>query len=222
MYESAVETHAERCAQAVTLLGWTWLLAGMATLQVHPLKLIMVVCLCCLCYEQISGAAGRGHRSGIHWCSRCMQPDDEHGSMLTICDKHDATCSASSLAPLAAASVPFLNGVRLVLVGCGVVSAPTLVAAMSRSKDREELLQGPLIYTIVLTLATVLSWRTHIPGLCMVAMMCGGDGLADLVGRRMGTARLPWNTRKSWAGSFAMFAGGFLLMCGCVAPPMPC
>ena len=49
--------------------------------------------------------------------------------------------------------------------------------------------------------------------------MCGGDGLADLVGRRWGASnRLPWNQNKSWAGSLAMLlserggagAGGWL------------
>lgn len=36
-------------------------------------------------------------------------------------------------------------------------------------------------------------------------MMCGGDGLADIVGRRWGANnRLPWNEAKSWAGSAGM------------------
>ena len=41
--------------------------------------------------------------------------------------------------------------------------------------------------------------------------MCGGDGLADIVGRRFGRARIPWNHQKTWMGSFGMFLGGFLL-----------
>ena len=46
-------------------------------------------------------------------------------------------------------------------------------------------------------------------------MMCGGDGLADIVGRRWGgAARLPWNAAKSWAGTAAMFAGGFAMATG--------
>jgi dolichol kinase len=41
--------------------------------------------------------------------------------------------------------------------------------------------------------------------------MCGGDGLADIVGRRLGKGNaLPWNGDKSFAGSVAMFLGGFL------------
>jgi phytol kinase len=42
-------------------------------------------------------------------------------------------------------------------------------------------------------------------------ILCGGDGLADLVGRRYGRRKLPHNPEKSWAGSGAMFAGGFVL-----------
>ena len=39
---------------------------------------------------------------------------------------------------------------------------------------------------------------------------CGGDGLADIVGRRLGSTNpLPWNPQKSWAGSAAMLLGGF-------------
>ena len=41
----------------------------------------------------------------------------------------------------------------------------------------------------------------------VLSLMCGGDGLADIIGRKFGTAKLPFNTSKSWAGSAAMFAG---------------
>lgn len=44
----------------------------------------------------------------------------------------------------------------------------------------------------------------------VTSLMCGGDGLADIVGRRLGAGNpLPWNPGKSWAGSAAMFLGGF-------------
>jgi phytol kinase len=41
-------------------------------------------------------------------------------------------------------------------------------------------------------------------------MMCGGDGLADVVGRRFGAVKIPFNKEKSFAGSAAMFGGGFV------------
>ena len=69
--------------------------------------------------------------------------------------------------------------------------------------------RGPLYYVIVLVAATALYWRGSPVGLVAASLMCGGDGLADIVGRRLGRGhRLPWNADKSWAGSAAMFAGG--------------
>ncbi|MEW5305561.1 MAG: hypothetical protein WDW36_008093 [Sanguina aurantia] len=83
-----------------------------------------------------------------------------------------------------------------------------LVNSVSRFGDKEELLRGPLYYCIVLIAATILCWRDHPAGLVAIAMMCGGDGLADIVGRRLGTIKLPYNRSKSWAGSSAMMVGG--------------
>ncbi|GIL55637.1 hypothetical protein Vafri_11191 [Volvox africanus] len=103
-----------------------------------------------------------------------------------------------------------LNGIRLLAVGSGLVRDQGLVKSVSRSGDRGELLKGPLVYVVTLVAATALSWRDNPAGLIAVSMMCGGDGLADIVGRRWGAgAKLPWNNAKSWAGSFAMLVGGY-------------
>jgi dolichol kinase len=42
-------------------------------------------------------------------------------------------------------------------------------------------------------------------------LVCGGDGLADIVGRRWGTLKLPWSRDKSWIGSLGFFVGAWLL-----------
>jgi phytol kinase len=42
-------------------------------------------------------------------------------------------------------------------------------------------------------------------------MMCGGDGIADIVGRRVKSPRLFWSREKSVAGSLSVFWGGALL-----------
>ncbi len=48
-----------------------------------------------------------------------------------------------------------------------------------------------------------------------VCLMCGGDGLADIVGRRFGGGnKLPWNGTKSAAGSLAMLLGGTVMAAG--------
>ena len=57
--------------------------------------------------------------------------------------------------------------------------------------------------------ATVVYWRVSPTGALAMSLMCGGDGLADVVGRRLGQGNaLPWNPAKSWAGSAAMLLGG--------------
>lgn len=45
-------------------------------------------------------------------------------------------------------------------------------------------------------------------------MMCGGDGIADIMGRRFGKLKIPYNQQKSWAGSISMFVFGFFVSMG--------
>ena len=42
-------------------------------------------------------------------------------------------------------------------------------------------------------------------------MLCGGDGLAEILGRNYGKTSLPWNKGKSWIGSAGFFTGGWIL-----------
>jgi len=117
-----------------------------------------------------------------------------------------------------AAVVPSLNGVRLLLAGTGVVADPRAVSAMTRTGDPKELLRGPLYYVVVLLAVTAVYWRASPVGLVIASLMCGGDGLADIVGRRLGASNpLPWNPAKSWAGSAAMMGGGFAMSMALIA-----
>ncbi|DBA89753.1 hypothetical protein WJX79_005677 [Trebouxia sp. C0005] len=116
--------------------------------------------------------------------------------------------SAGSTARYFAAVVPLLNALRLILVGAGIVKGEGTVKAVSRGGDRRELLRGPLFYVLIMTAVTVVFWRESPVGMMVLSLMCGGDGLADIIGRKFGTAKLPFNMSKSWAGSAAMFAGG--------------
>ncbi|CAI7915316.1 unnamed protein product, partial [Closterium sp. NIES-53] len=72
-----------------------------------------------------------------------------------------------------------------------------------------ELLGGPLYYILTLAFVTITFWRSSPVGGVALALMCGGDGIADIVGRRVGSAKLPWNDQKSWAGSVAMLLFGY-------------
>lgn len=44
-------------------------------------------------------------------------------------------------------------------------------------------------------------------------------GIADIMGRRFGSLKLPYNQQKSWAGSISMFVFGFLISIGWVLKP---
>lgn len=125
--------------------------------------------------------------------------------------------STAPYARFIAAFVPFLNLIRILAVGTGVWQDPGFVKSVSREGDRSELLRGPLYYCIVMVAATVLFWRENPAGLIAISMMCGGDGFADMVGRRLGTVKLPFNTNKSYAGSLAMFIAGGLMSLGFTA-----
>jgi phytol kinase len=108
-----------------------------------------------------------------------------------------------------AALVPLAITAQFLLVGLGVIQDPAAVQAMSRSGDRREILRGPLYYGLIFVALTILYWRQSPIGITALMLLCGGDGLADILGRRFGQVKLPWNAGKSWAGSLGMFLGGW-------------
>lgn len=116
-----------------------------------------------------------------------------------------------SISRYLAALVPFLIVLQLFLVGKGKIKDRTSILSMARSGEKTELLRGPLLYGIVFVLITIFFWKT-IHAVVALMILCGGDGIADLVGSRLRTARLPWTRNKTIAGSVAMFLGGLLLV----------
>jgi len=116
----------------------------------------------------------------------------------------------SALAPYLAALVPLGITVQFILVGSGVVKDPAAVEAMSRTGDRREILRGPLFYGVAFVVLTIAFWRHSPIGIVALMILCGGDGLADIVGKRISGFRLPWSPKKTVAGSLTMLFGGFL------------
>jgi len=110
-----------------------------------------------------------------------------------------------------AALVPLLFTVQFALIGLGVIKDEASVKAMSRSGDRREILRGPLFYGIIFVLMTLVYWKDSPIGMTAVMLMCGGDGLADIMGRGLKSPRLPWSKDKSVAGSLGMLLGGWVL-----------
>lgn len=138
--------------------------------------------------------------------------------------------SAGASARYWAALVPLMLTLGFLATGLGWIENPDLVKSSTRNGVPGELLRGPLYYGIVFVVCTVLFWRESPVGILALMVMCGGDGLADVVGRRWGSVKLPFSPEKSWAGSAAMFLGsltfgiGYLILFeqwGYVQLPLP-
>jgi len=110
-----------------------------------------------------------------------------------------------------AALVPLLITAQFFLVGTGVMKDDAAVQAMTRTGNPREILRGPLFYGIMFVMLTVVYWNDSPIGITALMMMCGGDGVADIVGRRIRSPKLPWSPEKSVAGSLSVFVGGALL-----------
>ncbi|MFZ6018584.1 MAG: diacylglycerol/polyprenol kinase family protein, partial [Chloroflexota bacterium] len=109
-----------------------------------------------------------------------------------------------------AALVPFAITVQFFLIGIGVIRDQAAVDGMSRSGDPREILKGPLYYGIVFVILTIVYWYDSPIGITALMMMCGGDGLADVIGKRLPSQPIPWSPRKTWLGTAAMFTAGWL------------
>ena len=107
--------------------------------------------------------------------------------------------------------VPLVITAQFALVGTGLIKDEAAVKAMSRTGDRSEILRGPLFYGIMFIAMTLLYWKDSLIGIPALMMMCGGDGIADIIGRRVRSPKLPWSPEKSMSGSLSVFAGGWLL-----------
>ncbi|GAV69219.1 CTP_transf_1 domain-containing protein [Cephalotus follicularis] len=122
--------------------------------------------------------------------------------------------STSTEARYVASLVPLLNCLKLIINGLSLASDEGLIKSVSREGKPEELLRGPLYYVLALILCAFIFWRESPVGVITLAMMCGGDGIADIMGRRFGSLKIPYNQQKSWAGSISMFVFGFLISIG--------
>lgn len=109
-----------------------------------------------------------------------------------------------------AAVIPFLISIQFFLIGIGVLKDEASVDAMSRTGDPKEILKGPLFYGLVFVILTVFFWRLSPIGIIALMILCGGDGFADIIGRRIPSFALRWSPGKSFAGSVSMFLGGLV------------
>lgn len=110
-----------------------------------------------------------------------------------------------------AAIVPLIITFQFFLIGIGVIKDEASVLAMSRTGNRKEILYGPLFYGIIFVLLSIIYWYDSPVGIIALMVLCGGDGFAEIIGRRFGKSKIPWSKTKSWVGSLGMFTGGWSL-----------
>ncbi|XP_039042025.1 phytol kinase 1, chloroplastic-like [Hibiscus syriacus] len=115
-----------------------------------------------------------------------------------------------------ASLVPLVNCLRLVIHGLSLADDQSLIKSVTREGNPKELLRGPLYYVVMLMLCALLFWRESPVGVISLGMMCGGDGFADIMGRKFGSSKIPYNQNKSWVGSISMFVAGFFISTGMV------
>lgn len=125
--------------------------------------------------------------------------------------------SSAPQAKWLAALAPAANGLRMIGLGLGIWKNEALVKAISRGGSQSELLHGPLYYAITITISTLCFWRNSPVGAVAVATLCAGDGFADILGRKYGAHKLPYNNSKSFVGSVAFFVIASLASMGYLA-----
>lgn len=111
--------------------------------------------------------------------------------------------------------VPLLFVVKFAGVGLGLMKDDDLVHSTSRTGNPRELLGGTLHYSLIMVLCTLFIFDTgrgnfNPSSLVIIGILAGGDGLADIMGRKWGQKKFGWGgAQKSFVGSLGMLMGSF-------------
>ena len=132
--------------------------------------------------------------------------------------------SGSVFSRYIASIVPLLFIVQFTLIGTGIMKDEAFIRSMSRSGDPKELLKGTLYYAIIMFVVTILWFTSGVedanPGaLIILGCLAGGDGFADIVGRKYGGEKKFGisGAEKTIVGTIAMFLGSFIFSFGIIA-----
>ena len=98
----------------------------------------------------------------------------------------------------------------LLLIQKGLFAADDdqAVKTMTRTGDKRELLKGTLYFVVVAMICGTLFYK-QFNGVLAMAVLGWGDGLAPIIGTRMGKMRYKIVCDKSVEGSLAFFVGSF-------------
>ena len=117
--------------------------------------------------------------------------------------------------------IPLLFVLQFFAIGMGFMKNESFVASMSRSGDPKELLGGTLYYAVVMVLMTLFWFYIPSTGisnanptaLLIVGCISGGDGLADIIGRKFGGDKKFGikGSEKTIIGSIGMLGGSILV-----------
>ncbi|MFX1475705.1 MAG: diacylglycerol/polyprenol kinase family protein [Promethearchaeota archaeon] len=141
--------------------------------------------------------------------------------------------SHDALSRYFAAVVPVLFAIIFVAIGTGVIQRDEFVKTMSRSGEAQELLFGSFLYSLVLVWLTIACWFVPVTlptaanplvsptgepvyaqfvptAILVIAPLAGGDGFADIIGRKWGKRKYKIFAEKSIEGSLAMFIFSFV------------
>ena len=117
--------------------------------------------------------------------------------------------------------VPLFFVLQFVAIGTGRVKNEDFVKSMSRSGDPRELLGGTLYYAFLMIVYSIVWFYVPAGGsfsgatplaIIVFACLAGGDGLADVIGRKYGGEKKfgIGGSERTIAGSIGMFIGSFL------------
>jgi len=117
--------------------------------------------------------------------------------------------------------VPLLFVLLFAAIGTGKMKNDDFVRSMSRSGDPKELLGGTLYYALLMVIFSILWFYVPSTGdlaqatptaLIVFGCLAGGDGLADIIGRKYGGEKKFGfgGAERTIAGSIGMFIGSFL------------
>ncbi|MDW8020491.1 MAG: phosphatidate cytidylyltransferase [Chloroherpetonaceae bacterium] len=83
------------------------------------------------------------------------------------------------------------------------------VKIMTRTGDRTELLKGPFYFVIVSIICATVFYKTF-AGVAAMGFLTFGDGLAPVIGTRMGKLKYHLLSQKSIEGSLTMLVAGII------------